>query len=147
MQFRAPPKRLQRKHNARQPVNAERDAQSEVLTTADIRTSTIPIYGPISRQLSSFLPLSCMPLSAYAETMVTSHYNAKSPSIAAHRTLPMGTRLNVLNPRNGRTAQVVIGDRGPYINGRVLDISSVVARQLGFGTSGVLRLQTSVVRE
>jgi len=50
----------------------------------------------------------------------------------------MGTRLTVRNPRNGRTAQVVIGDRGPFIHGRVLDVSNVVARQLGFGSSGVL---------
>jgi rare lipoprotein A len=56
----------------------------------------------------------------------------------------MGTRLTVRNPRNGRTAQVVIGDRGPFIHGRVLDISNVVAQRLGFGSSGVLRLQTSV---
>ena len=70
----------------------------------------------------SVLLLSCVPLTAYAGSMVTSHYNAKAPYIAAHRTLPMGTRLNVRNPRNGRTAQVVIGDRGPFIHGRVLDI-------------------------
>ena len=95
----------------------------------------------------SVLLLSCVPLTAYAGSMVTSHYNAKEPYIAAHRTLPMGTRLNVRNPRNGRTAQVVIGDRGPFIHGRVLDISNVVARRLGFGSSGVLSLQTSVVRK
>ena len=89
------------------------------------------------------LLLSCVPFTAYAGTMVTSHYNAKAPHIAAHRTLPMGTRLTVRNPRNGRTAQVVIGDRGPFVHGRVLDISNVVARQLGFGSSGVLSLQTS----
>jgi rare lipoprotein A len=89
------------------------------------------------------LLLSCVSFTAYAETMVTSHYNAKAPHIAAHRTLPMGTRLTLRNPRNGRTAQVVIGDRGPFVHGRVLDVSNVVARQLGFGGSGVLSLQTS----
>jgi rare lipoprotein A len=93
------------------------------------------------------LLLSCVPYTADAETMVTSHYHAKAPHVAAHRTLPMGTRLTVRNPRNGRTAQVVIGDRGPFIHGRVLDISNVVARRLGFGSSGVLSLQTSVVRK
>jgi len=90
--------------------------------------------------------LSCVPFASYAETMVTSHYHAKAANIAAHRTLPMGTRLTLRNPRNGRTAQVVIGDRGPFIHGRVLDISNVVARRLGFGGSGVLSLQTSVAR-
>ena len=95
----------------------------------------------------SVLLLLCVPFTAFAGTMVTSHYQAKAPYIAAHRTLPMGTRLTVRNPRNGRTAQVVIGDRGPFIHGRVLDISNVVAKRLGFGSSGVLSLQTSVVRK
>src|SRR5215813_3920654 len=89
---------------------------------------------------------SCMPLSTYAETMVASHYRAKARNIAAHRTLPIGTRLIVRNPRNGRTARVVIGDRGPFIRGRSLDISTVVAARLGFGKSGVLSLQTNVAR-
>jgi rare lipoprotein A len=91
--------------------------------------------------------LSCMPVTAHPETMVASYYHAKAAHIAAHRTLPMGTRLIVRNPRNGRTAHVVIGDRGPFVHGRALDISTVVARQLGFGNSGVLSLQTSVARK
>ena len=90
--------------------------------------------------------LSCLPLSAYSETMVTSHYRATAPHVAAHRTLPMGTRLIVTNPRTGRSARVVIRDRGPFIRGRSLDISNSVASQLGFGKSGVLRLTTRVVR-
>src|SRR5262245_20456570 len=90
--------------------------------------------------------LTCLPLAANAETMVASHYSAKAPHVAAHRTLPMGTRLIVRNPRNGRSAHVVIGDRGPFIGGRSLDISNSVASQLGFGKSGVLSLQTRLVR-
>ena len=90
--------------------------------------------------------LSCLPLSAHAETMVTSHYRAPAPHVAAHRSLPMGTRLIVTNPRTGRSAHVVIRDRGPFIRGRALDISSAVASQLGFGKSGVLPLTTRVVR-
>ena len=89
--------------------------------------------------------LSCIPLSASAETMVTSYYRATAPHIAAHRTLPMGTRLFVRNPRNGRSAHVVIRDRGPFIRGRSLDISTAVANQLGFAKSGVLRLQTRII--
>ena len=92
------------------------------------------------------IALSCMPLSAHAETMVTSHYGASAPHVAAHRTLPIGTRLMVTNPRNGRSAHVVIRDRGPFIRGRGLDVSSAVASQLGFGKSGVLPLTTRVVR-
>ena len=91
--------------------------------------------------------LSCLPLSAHAETMVTSHYRASAPHVAAHRSLPIGTRLMITNPRTGRSAQVVIKDRGPFIRGRALDISNTVASKLGFGKSGVLRLTTQVIRK
>jgi len=93
------------------------------------------------------LLVSCMPLSAHSETMVASHYRAAAPHVAAHRTLPMGTRLLVTNPRSGRSAHVVIRDRGPFVRGRSLDISSSVASQLGFGKSGVLSLTTRVVED
>ena len=61
--------------------------------------------------------LSCLPLSAHAETMVTSHYRASAPHVAAHRSLPIGTRLMITNPRTGRSAQIAIKDRGPFIRG------------------------------
>jgi rare lipoprotein A len=79
--------------------------------------------------------------------MVTSSYRAKAPHNAAHRTLPIGTQLIITNPRNGQSARVVISTRGPFVRGRSLDISHTVAQQLGFGTSGVLRLETRIVRE
>ena len=101
----------------------------------------------MNRLLQLTILLSCMPAAANAGTMVASHYRAKVAHVAAHRTLPIGTRLIVRNPRNGRSAHVVIGDRGPFIRGRSLDISNVVASQLGFGRSGVMSLQTRVVRK
>lgn len=101
----------------------------------------------MNRLVQLTMLLSCMPFAANAGTMVTSHYSAKAPHVAAHRTLPLGTRLIVRNPRNGRSAHVIIGDRGPFTKGRSLDISNSTARQLGFGKSGVLSLQTRVVRK
>jgi rare lipoprotein A len=50
---------------------------------------------------------------------------------AAHRTLPFGTQVTVLNRRNGRTAVVRINDRGPFVRGRVIDLSPAAARALG----------------
>jgi rare lipoprotein A len=55
---------------------------------------------------------------------------------AAHRTLPFGTKLRVTNRRNGRVVTVRINDRGPFIRGRVLDLSRAAARKLGFVRSG-----------
>jgi hypothetical protein len=51
---------------------------------------------------------------------------------AAHRSLPFGTRLRVHNLRNARTVEVRITDRGPFVGGRVLDLSRAAARALGF---------------
>lgn len=51
---------------------------------------------------------------------------------AAHRTLPMGTRVRVTNIRNGRTIVVRINDRGPFIRGRSIDLTPAGARALGF---------------
>jgi rare lipoprotein A len=50
---------------------------------------------------------------------------------AAHRTLPFGTRVTVVNRRNGRSAVVRINDRGPFVSGRVIDLSPAAARVLG----------------
>lgn len=60
---------------------------------------------------------------------------------AAHRTLPMGTQLNLTNPANGNSAQVKVTDRGPFIPGRNLDVSYGVARKLGIVQAGVAKLQ------
>jgi rare lipoprotein A len=51
---------------------------------------------------------------------------------AAHRSLPLGTKVKVTNKRNGRTVVVRINDRGPFIRGRILDLSRAAARKLGF---------------
>lgn len=55
---------------------------------------------------------------------------------AAHRTLPFGTKLKVTNKNNGRSVVVRINDRGPFVRGRVLDLSRGAAGQLGFIGSG-----------
>lgn len=51
---------------------------------------------------------------------------------AAHRRLPFGARVRVLNRRNGRSVVVRINDRGPFVRGRVIDLSPAGARALGF---------------
>jgi rare lipoprotein A len=55
---------------------------------------------------------------------------------AAHRSLPFGTRLKVTNQNNGRSVVVRINDRGPFVRGRMLDLSLAAAKQLGFIASG-----------
>lgn len=55
---------------------------------------------------------------------------------AAHKTLPFGTRVKVTNRANGKTLVLRINDRGPYINGRIIDVSKAAAHRLGFLNAG-----------
>jgi rare lipoprotein A len=55
---------------------------------------------------------------------------------AAHRTLPFGSKVKVTNQRNGRAVVVRINDRGPFIRGRIIDVSKAAARALGFVGAG-----------
>lgn len=64
---------------------------------------------------------------------------------AAHRSLPFGTKVRVTNLRNGRTVVVRINDRGPFVRGRVIDVSRAAASELGFTGSGVTRVALAVM--
>jgi rare lipoprotein A len=65
---------------------------------------------------------------------------------AAHRKLPLGTRVTVTNLANGRSVRVEINDRGPYIRGRMLDLSKAAARRLGMVRDGVVRVRIEATR-
>ena len=60
---------------------------------------------------------------------------------AAHRSLPFGTVVRVTNLTSKRTVKVRINDRGPYSNGRIIDLSAQAARQLGIADRGVARVR------
>jgi len=65
---------------------------------------------------------------------------------AAHRTLPLGTWVDVVNLGNGRQARVRINDRGPFAKGRVLDLSRSAAEKLGVIGPGTARVRITVAR-
>jgi rare lipoprotein A len=60
---------------------------------------------------------------------------------AAHRTLPMGALVRVTHLANGRSVTVRINDRGPWVRGRILDLSEAAAEQIGMKHSGVGRVR------
>ncbi len=64
---------------------------------------------------------------------------------AAHKTLPMGTKVRVINLSNGKSEIVTINDRGPYIHGRIIDVTIGVAKRLGFVTRGVVPVKVEVL--
>jgi rare lipoprotein A len=62
---------------------------------------------------------------------------------AAHRSLPFGTRVRVTNEHNGRSVVVKINDRGPFVRGRVIDVTPAAAHALGF--SGLAHVVVTVI--
>jgi len=64
---------------------------------------------------------------------------------AAHKTLPFGTKVKVTNVANSQSVEVVINDRGPYIDGRVIDLSKSAAEKLGFVSQGITEVQIEVI--
>jgi rare lipoprotein A len=64
---------------------------------------------------------------------------------AAHRSLRFGTKLRVTNSRNGKSVIVRINDRGPFIRGRVLDLSKAAASQIGMIRSGHAKVCYEIV--
>jgi rare lipoprotein A len=65
---------------------------------------------------------------------------------AAHRTLPFGTVVDVTNPKTRQSVRVRVNDRGPYIGGRVIDLSYAAAQQIGLIEPGIGEVQIAVVR-
>lgn len=96
-----------------------------------------------------------IPMAASAQTGIASVYaysgertangERASPSglTAAHKTLPFGTKVRVTNNRTGRSVVVRINDRGPFVRGRVIDLTPAGAHALGF--SGLANVTLDVV--
>lgn len=64
---------------------------------------------------------------------------------AAHRSLPFGTKVKVTNKRNGKSVVVRINDRGPFIRGRVIDVSKAAAKNIGMVSSGTAQVCYQIV--
>ena len=80
---------------------------------------------------------------AAAEQGIASYYQNPHYSglIAAHKSLPFGSLVKVVNLDNGRSVMLKIVDRGPFIRGRVIDVSTFAADVLGFRQAGVARVR------
>jgi rare lipoprotein A len=62
---------------------------------------------------------------------------------AAHRSLPLGRRVRVTNLENGRSVIITVTDRGPFVRGRIIDLSRGAARRLGFLRAGTARVRVT----
>jgi rare lipoprotein A len=112
----------------------------------------------LTRTLFASALIACvagLPLAALAQSGIASVYaydggrtasgERASPGAltAAHRTLPFGTMVRVTNRSSGRSIVVRINDRGPFVSGRIIDLTPAAARALGF--SGLANVDVDVV--
>lgn len=121
-----------------------------------IRTLIAATVPAVLIVATAALVLWAMPVKA-CETMVASYYGTESGNrtangehfdgsslTAAHRTLPFGTKLKVTY--QGKSVVVRVNDRGPFIRGRSIDLSSAAAKKVGLHKAGVGKVRACVVR-
>jgi len=104
--------------------------------TAERSDPRAPLYAGLG---TAGEPFQTGPASFYRHGARTANGERFDPSgmTAAHRTLPFGTRVRVVEPDSGRDVVVRINDRGPFTGGRVIDLSEGAARALGMVHAGV----------
>lgn len=81
----------------------------------------------------------------YGTTTASGQRLCNNAPTAAHKTLPMGTKVRVTNLTNEKSEIVTITDRGPYIKGRIIDVTIGTAEKLGFVQSGVVPIKVEVL--
>lgn len=84
--------------------------------------------------------------SYYRDTRTASgeRYNSRAFT-AAHRTLKFGTKVRVINLKNKKSVTVRINDRGPFIKGRIIDLSLAAAKEIGMIKSGVVKVKIEIL--
>jgi rare lipoprotein A len=99
-------------------------------------------------------------MAASAESVTASYYSAKyngrrtasgqrfnsNALTAAHKTLPLGTRVKLTNPNNHRSVIVRVNDRGPFVKGQDISVTRRAAKRLGFTHSGVAQLDMETLK-
>jgi rare lipoprotein A len=105
------------------------------------------------RPICAALAISCLSASAFAETCVASRYGYSgsrtasgermdpNAMTAAHRTKPFGSHVTVTSHSSGQSVTVRINDRGPFVKGRCIDLSTGAARVLGIAGTAMVSLR------
>jgi rare lipoprotein A len=118
-------------------------------------------HSPYTIRGIRYHPMSPHQARGFTETGTASHYKGGSifrhgttaigeklgpnTRAAAHKTLPLPSTIRVTNLRNGRSTVVRVNDRGPFIQGRILDVTVPVAKELGFYKQGLTPVRIEVL--
>jgi len=126
----------------RQVALLEQSGEPTIRHVAVRRVRHTPIKRPVETQFASRGIASF-----YSDEQPTANGEKFDPNAmtAAHRTLPFGTKLRVTNLATGRSVMVRVNDRGPYISGRVVDVSYSAAESLGIVGRGIAKVKLDVV--
>jgi rare lipoprotein A len=113
---------------------------------ASLFTSALAVPAD-ARPIKPLVRTTCGGASWYALRSRTASGEMMNPSAmtAAHKTLPLGSKVKVTNLRNGKAVVVRINDRGPFIKGRLIDLSKGAAQRLDFIGAGHTRVQIEPV--
>jgi rare lipoprotein A len=89
----------------------------------------------------------CGAAQAQSWTGKASFYRGRGGMTCAHRSLPFGTHVRVTNLSNSRSTVLVVNDRGPFIKGRIIDVSTAAADTLGFRRAGIAQVSVETVAD
>ena len=131
--------------SAPQPRTSERVSRQERAPSASPSPSRAPRTP--SRPAPRVVDEGSCGTSYYGEPQGTANGERFNPDAltAAHKTLPFNTRVRVANPKNGKSVVVRINDRGPYIDGRCLDLSREAFRRIAPLGAGVIQAEYQVL--
>lgn len=114
------------------------------ITAVDPDLDIVPVHPPTP--LPDSLPAPIPAVASFYHGSLAGNLTASGERYdpqdltAAHRTLPFGTRLRITNMRNGKSVVVRVNDRGPFVEGRGIDLSRAAAELLGMIRRGVVRV-------
>ena len=117
--------------NRPDPVEAGSGAAPRSIPNANVLVGAASWYGP------GFNGKKTASGEIFDETKLT----------AAHKTIPLGRRAMVTHLGNGKSVEVLINDRGPYVEGRMIDLSHAAAKALGMIDNGIAKVQVELLRE
>ncbi|MCT4654656.1 MAG: septal ring lytic transglycosylase RlpA family protein [Cohaesibacter sp.] len=122
--------------------------QMKMLTLAALAFSTGLLFLSVLADVSHAAPKQqCGKASWYALTSKTASGEYANPKkmTAAHRSLRFGTKVRVKNMRNGKVVTLRINDRGPFVKGRIIDVTKAAAGRLGFINAGTANVCVEIV--
>ena len=121
------------------------DAEAKTRTCTDPHTGYVYSDGETYRMVSSWYGKSPTYDFHGKSTASGVTFDRFDPTMVAHKVLPLGTKIEVTNPSNGKTAEATVVDDGPHPKGRDLDSSEALAEHLDFKHAGTAKLQVRII--